>query len=217
MLTDLQIRVRRIVAQLPESARFALAGGAALVVSGVIDRPTNDLDFFAPYPDRVGELADAAQAALEAAGLEVTRLADEQTFARLQVRSAGDTTLLDLASDYRLQAPLATEEGLVLTEEELAADKVLALVGRIGPRDFVDVDRLSSRFDVAVLCELASSKDGGFRSEHFVAALGCFDQIKPSAFDAYTDDYILLRQRLAALRRALEVPIKDGPSADLGL
>ena len=62
-----------------------------------------------------------------------------------------------------------------------------------------------------------SSKDGGFRSEHFVAALGCFDQIKPSAFDAYTDDYILLRQRLAALRRALEVSIKDGPSADLGL
>ena len=110
-----------------------------------------------------------------------------------------------------------TEEGLVLTEEELAADKVLALVGRIAPRDFVDVDRLAARFDVVVLCELASSKDGGFRSEHFVAALGCFDQIKPSAFDAYTDDYELMRQRLAVLRRTLEVTIEDGPSAGLGL
>ena len=29
---------------------FALAGGAALIVTGIVARPTNDLDFFAPHP-----------------------------------------------------------------------------------------------------------------------------------------------------------------------
>ena len=43
-------QVRRVVARLPESGVFALAGGAALIVTGIVARPTNDLDFFAPHP-----------------------------------------------------------------------------------------------------------------------------------------------------------------------
>ena len=105
MLTDLQVRVRRIIGQLPESGQFALAGGAALIVVGVVERPTNDRDFFAPYPQHVSGLVDAAQAALEAAGMEVERTAEEPTFARLQVSVGGDTTQVDLASDYRLKPP----------------------------------------------------------------------------------------------------------------
>ena len=206
MLTDLQVLVRRIVGQLPESGLFALAGGAALVVSGIVERPTNDLDFFAPYPEHVSGLVDAAQAALEAAGLEVTRLAEGPTFARLRVGSANDATHLDLASDYRLKPPVSTEEGLVLTEEELAADKVLALVDRAAPRDFVDFDRLVTRFGVDVLCELAGSKDLGFRREHLVAALGFFDKITPTIFDAYTDNYEMLRLRVDTARRSLQNP-----------
>ena len=71
MLTDLQRRVRGIVARLPESGVFALAGGAALIVSGIVARPTNDLDFFAPHPQSVEPLLQAARAALGAEGLEV--------------------------------------------------------------------------------------------------------------------------------------------------
>ena len=60
---------------------FALAGGAALIVSGIVARPTNDLDFFAPHPQSVTALLEAAQAALEAEGLAVTRLSEGPTFA----------------------------------------------------------------------------------------------------------------------------------------
>ena len=63
MLTELQHQVRRVVARLPESGVFALAGGAALIVSGIVARPTNDLDFFAPHPQSVTALLEAAQAA----------------------------------------------------------------------------------------------------------------------------------------------------------
>lgn len=45
-LTNLQQEVARILFGLPESPGFALAGGSALVLLGVIDRPTRDLDAF---------------------------------------------------------------------------------------------------------------------------------------------------------------------------
>ena len=40
----------RIVGKLRAGTNLALAGGGAFIVSGVLDRPTTDLDFFAPYP-----------------------------------------------------------------------------------------------------------------------------------------------------------------------
>lgn len=214
MLTELQRRVRSIVAQLPESGVFALAGGAALIVSGVVARPTNDLDFFAPYPEGVWALLNAARTALEDDGLEVTTLSEGLTFARLRIASGSDATNVDLASDYRLMPALATGEGPVLAEAELAADKVLALAGRAEARDFIDFEGLARRFDLDELCELAVSKDLGFRREHLVAALEHFDEINPAEFSAYTDDYDGLRDRIATHRRSLETPESRAPSED---
>ena len=194
------------MAQLPESGVFALAGGAALIVSGIVARPTNDLDFFAPHPQRVEALLESAKAALQAEGLEVTTLSEGPTFARLRVKSGTEATNVDLASDYRLMPALATGDGPVLAEAELAADKVLALAGRAEARDFIDFEGLVRRFDIDELCELAASKDLGFRREHLVAALEYFDDINPEAFSAYTDDYNRLRDCIEASRRALNPP-----------
>lgn len=58
---------------LPEADAFALAGGAALVVSRVVDRTTKDLDFFGPSADDVQQLVEALDAALSQAGLTVHR------------------------------------------------------------------------------------------------------------------------------------------------
>ena len=41
MLTSLQERVARIVAALPEADGFALAGGAAVIIHGIVDRGTD--------------------------------------------------------------------------------------------------------------------------------------------------------------------------------
>ena len=46
MLSPLQDRVAHIVAELAEAEDFALAGGAALIIRGDVDRRTRDLDFF---------------------------------------------------------------------------------------------------------------------------------------------------------------------------
>jgi hypothetical protein len=70
-LSRLQAEVAHIVAQLPEARGFALAGGGALVVLGIVDRPTQDLDFFATAPEAVDVLGPAVERALSAAGLTV--------------------------------------------------------------------------------------------------------------------------------------------------
>jgi hypothetical protein len=45
-LTHLQIQATRLFFSLPESAGFAVAGGAALLAQGLIRRPTLDVDLF---------------------------------------------------------------------------------------------------------------------------------------------------------------------------
>ena len=111
MLTDLQRRVRGIIAGLPEGAAVALAGGSALIVTGVVRRGTDDLDFFAAHPQPVAPMLDALEAGLKEAGLRVTRLRAADTYARLLIESDSDATYIDLATDYRLMPALQTLRG----------------------------------------------------------------------------------------------------------
>jgi hypothetical protein len=55
---------------------FALAGGNALVVHGIISRPTEDVDLFADAPGAVGAAAGLVASALAEAGLTVTPVAE---------------------------------------------------------------------------------------------------------------------------------------------
>lgn len=99
MLSLLQERVAAIIAELDEAEGFALAGGAALIARGEIDRRTRDLDFFGLTGDAVDRLLPVAERALRIAGLEVERVQVNPGFARLIVSSADDRTELDLAAD----------------------------------------------------------------------------------------------------------------------
>lgn len=103
MLSPLQTRVARIVCELVEAEKFALAGGAALILQGDVDRRTRDLDFFGPSAVAVDELVPAAEQALIRDGLRAERVIDHPGFARLLVDDGTDQTEVDLGSD----APVA--------------------------------------------------------------------------------------------------------------
>ena len=127
---------------------MALAGGAALIVRGVVDRPTRDLDFFATTPEEVNRLLPPLEALLIEEGLDVQRVQITDGFARLVVSSESDATTIDLAWDARRFPLEQTKAGPILSKEELAADKLLALFGRVAARDFIDVAALLPHYEL---------------------------------------------------------------------
>jgi hypothetical protein len=163
MLNELQRRVARLMTGLIEAEDFALAGGAALIVHGIVDRSTRDLDDSATGSDAVAGLVPALEAALHRDGLLVTRRRDAPGFVRLEVTDAtAQSIVVDLAYDARLLPPQVSQLGPALHPDELAADKMLALYGRAEGRDFHDVAALADRYPTERLLELAAAKDRGF-------------------------------------------------------
>jgi hypothetical protein len=165
-LTELQRLVLDVFFKLPEADGFVLAGGAALVASGLTARPTQDVDLFgSDVATGISAAADALEAACTDRGWTTERIRDTSTFRRLIVRSAGDELLVDLAVDSPpLGAPMITAAGPTYPPRELAARKLLALFDRAEARDFVDVHTLSERFDLDELLGLVSDLDEGFSS-----------------------------------------------------
>ena len=204
MLTALQRQLIELVTSLPEAAPFALAGGAALIGRGEVARTTEDLDYFAADREAVAALATALEAALRNAGLAVEVVQAADGFVRMQVGRGEGRCQIDLAHDTRIREPEPSRVGTTVALEELAADKVLALVARAEARDFVDVRQLVGRFGWPRLLELAAEKDLGFDVEHFVMALDAFSRLGPAEFPLSAAEYDELRDQVKAWRSELQ-------------
>ena len=183
MLSPLQEQVAEIIAGLEEATDFALAGGAALISRGDVQRQTKDLDFFGLTTDAVDRLLPAVERALQAVGLTVRRVQDNPGFARLLVEGANDRTEVDLAADARLFPVEPGQPAPTLSGEELAVDKVLAVFGRAEARDFVDLLAVEKRYGLDRLCELAAEKDRGFTPEIFGGMLIQFRRLRRQEFE----------------------------------
>jgi Nucleotidyl transferase AbiEii toxin, Type IV TA system len=150
---------------------MALAGGGAMLAHGLVTRPTADVDLFSPDEMDVRRLQDQLVAALAQDGLEVEIDLQTDSFVRLGVRDADARLEVEIALDSRLFPPVRLEVGPVLSTQELAADKTLALFGRAYARDLVDVHALVARLGAVAVLELAATKDSGFSESVFARAL----------------------------------------------
>jgi hypothetical protein len=182
MLSPLQQRIRRVLSDLSEGGDMALAGGAALIVWGVVTRPTEDLDFFVTSAEAVNRLVPSIEAALQGDGLEVRRVQVADGFGRLMVSSRDDETVVDVGWDARRCPRQATDAGPLLAVDELAGDKLLALFGRAAARDFVDVSALVDRYGLERLCQLAAEKDPGFDRRALADMLGRVHRLPRAEF-----------------------------------
>jgi predicted regulator of Ras-like GTPase activity (Roadblock/LC7/MglB family) len=160
VLSPLQEHIARLVAEIPEAEGFALAGAAGLIVQGVVDRTTRDLDYFAGETDAVLRLLPALEHRLADDGLAVQAVQVTSTFARIVVTdNDAEACEVDLCLDHRLLPTNPSPLGPTLHIDELAANKVLALYGRAEARDFHDVAALEHRYGLERLCQLAADKD----------------------------------------------------------
>ncbi len=208
MLSPLQRRVAAPFRELPDATEFALAGGGALILHGEIDRLTRDLDYFAIDPPSVDRVLPVFEAAARASGLMVTEEQVAPGFARVLVSDGTDETRVDIAADARLLPTEESELGPVLSVEELAVDKILAVFGRAEARDFVDLAALEPQFGLEHLCDLAARKDPGFQRSVFLSMLDRLNRLDRDEFDV--DDDVLART-IEAVARWRETLRTDRP------
>jgi hypothetical protein len=218
VLSPLQEQVAGIIAGLEEAEDFALAGGAALIARGDVQRQTRDLDFFGLTGAAVDRLVPAVDRALRDAGLVVRHIQENSGFARLVVESADDRTEVDLAADARLFPAEPGRLAPMLSGEELAVDKVLAVFGRAEARDFVDLMAVEGRYGLDRLCELAVEKDRGFTPEMFAEMLGQFGRLRSEEFGLDQSTYEQLVREVERWREhAIELAQRREPGRDSGL
>lgn len=163
-LTEFQTTVAQLFFGLPASNGFLLAGGSALLASGLTTRPTHDLDFFGGLHDvNLPAARDQFEAAVTRRGWTSSRLHDTATFVRLHVVGEDeDELIVEFAIDAPAgQPPVMTIVGPTFAAEELAGRKLLALFGRAEARDFTDVHVLALRFGRETLLEQAAAVDSG--------------------------------------------------------
>ena len=171
-----QLEAARLLFDLDEARGFALAGGSALLALGAIDRPTRDIDAFVAAkpespPGDVGPLVAALRSRLLDDGWAVTVDRELVTFARLIATRNGNAVEIDLAVDSPPLFPLEVVDGLpVLSAQDLAARKVLAILDRAEGRDFTDLRALADRYSQAACIGWAQELDAGVRAIDIASA-----------------------------------------------
>jgi predicted nucleotidyltransferase component of viral defense system len=202
---------REVLARLFESERdFFLTGGAALVGYYLHHRLTDDLDLFTASEEAFARgpyvLADVAHAL----GARVEVRQESPSFRRSAVIRADDFVVVDMVLDRVPQLHAQKREidhVRVDPPDEILANKLTALVGRMEERDLVDVlflERTGYRVEDALAAAL--DKDGGctpatlawLLSEIRIpddAALPA--GIAPEELRAFIDDLVVRMRRVA--------------------
>jgi len=184
-LTEFQEVVARLLAT-NRSPDSYLAGGAALHIEPNSKRYSNDLDYFQDSEQRVASAFASDQRLLLEAGYSVEVVLQQPGFVRALARREGGATKIDWAHDsaWRFLPPVKSQRaGYTLHPVDLAINKVLALVGRDEPRDYLDVhDAMSRILPLGALCWAASGKDPGYTPPLLLELLRRRGKYRPEDF-----------------------------------
>jgi hypothetical protein len=163
-LTPFQSQTLRLLAagRSPESF---LAGGTVLNAGADSPRYSKDLDIFHDVEASVAASAETDAATLRAAGYEVAWLLRQPMFQRAQVVRDGSRLLIEWVFDSAFRFfPVERDDlaGWRLNLYDAATNKLLALMGRSEPRDYLDVLFFHQRhLSLGALCWASSGKDPG--------------------------------------------------------
>lgn len=225
-LTPLQRDVcRRLAARRRAAGESYVAGGVALTVALGTTRLSRDLDLFHDTTEAVARSWDADREALTACDYTVTPIRERPGFVQATVSDGVNTLLVEWARDSAFRFfPLVEHDelGLTLHPFDLATNKVLALVGRLEVRDWIDViacDRQLQPFGYLVWA--ACGKDPGFtpagvlyearRSSHYSAS-----EIEALAFDGPPPDAAALGRHWHDMQAAAEAVVASLPAEHVG-
>jgi hypothetical protein len=215
-ISELQREVATIALRAAARHGFALAGGNALIAHGVIDRPTDDVDLFSDQESGVAAAADVVEDALRDAGFGLERcdtageLADifegagEGLAEWIITTPDGQQTMLQMAYFDRTRGPVTMDVGPVLDLDDLAGWKLVALLNRAEPRDYIDTAAALEHYTINQLIGFAKRLDPGLEDRDFADASRRLDSMPDRLFTVYQlsePDIARLRERFAGWPR----------------
>jgi Nucleotidyl transferase AbiEii toxin, Type IV TA system len=194
---------------------FALGGGLAWVIRGMVARPTEDVDLFACVGGAAAAAADDVRAALLHAGFEVQDLAHSADLAGLfdgfdldmrefTVQRQGLSLSLTLGCLDRRHSPAVLDIGPTLHPDDLVASKISALINRREVRDYIDAAAALRRYTLDQMLALAHRHDPGLDPADVLEVGRYLDRLPDVRFRRYGLDagqVAALRQTLAAWPR----------------
>ena len=225
-LTDFQ----RIICRLLADHRIAsgesyVAGGVALNEMIAASRTSRDIDLFHDTAEALDSSWAADRHLLQDRGFGVRVLRERLAFVEAEVSKDGESVLMEWARDsaYRF-FPLVRHPdlGLALHQFDLATNKVLALVGRVEVRDWVDLIHASERIQpLGYLAWAACAKDPGFSplgilDEAARTARYSADEVHALSFAGTPPDPADLSQRWHGILAAAREIVDMLPPAELG-
>ncbi|GAB1640406.1 nucleotidyl transferase AbiEii/AbiGii toxin family protein [Krasilnikovia sp. MM14-A1259] len=204
---DFYADVARVALAVADKHGFVLGGGVAWLLTGLVQRPTEDIDLFTDTDGAVAAAAGEVCAALTRAGYAVHREAADELFdgmdANLReftVTGRGGALRLTLCRLDRRHAPVVMDLGPVMHLDDLVATKVAALVNRREVRDYIDVAAALGRYPLHRVLTLARAADPALDDADIAAAGRYLDRLDDARFAVYglsPTDVRAVRDRLA--------------------
>lgn len=194
---------RLIAANRIEQGESYVAGGVALNLLADAPRISRAIDLFHDTEEAVDATWTMDRRLLEANRFEIRVVRERPSFVEALVTRDQEAVLMQWVRDsaYRFFPLVAHEElGLVLHPFDLATNKILAMVGRLEVRDWIDLITCHQRIQpLGYLAWAACAKDPGYnpamileqsgRSGHYSA-----DEVKQLIFAGPPPDAAALSQ-----------------------
>ncbi len=225
-LTPFQREICRLLAQHRiAGGESYVAGGASLNELTASPRISRDVDLFHDSEEALEKTWAADRALLEGRSYAVRILRDRPGIVETEVSRGPETLVLQWTRDSAFRFfPLVEHHdfGLTLHPFDLATNKVLALVGRLEVRDWVDVIHCHDRVQpLGYLAWAACGKDPGFsplailehaaRSSRYSA-----DEVNQLAFEGNPPDAGVLGRRWHAALSQARLLCAALPAAEAG-
>ena len=176
-LTEFQRGVCRLIAtNRVQGGESYVAGGAALSAITASPRISRDIDLFHDTGEAVVATWEADRRLLVSHGYAVDLRRQFAGFIEAIVSRSDGQVVLEWARDsaYRF-FPLVehADFGLTLHPFDLAVNKVLALVGRLEPRDWIDLHHCHARIQrLGLLAWAGCGKDPGLNPRYILEQAG---------------------------------------------
>jgi hypothetical protein len=213
-VTPLQRKVCRLIAErLKASGERYVAGGVALNLAAGGMRLSRDIDLFHDTTKALNESWKSDVEIFEKNGLGVSVLREAEGFKEAMIKGQGEELLIQWSRDsaFRFFPLVENEElGLTLYPFDLATNKVLALAGRLEPRDWIDVLECNDKIQpLGYLAWAACAKDPGFNPKSLLAEArrsGRYsqDELQELSFSGPTPDAAQLGVRWHEILREAE-------------